>query len=127
MEGVQCQWCWERVEFREFEVDHIIPEKYIDDPVELAKLLAIYKREEGFELNDFENWTCLHSSCNKRKLANIFEGVGLVLQDPSAPVEDRTQVCEAEPEVITHLLMSVHPTYKSSAGDPFLPPGSVSS
>ncbi len=82
--GENCYLCHEPINLKTMEVDHIIPESLLDDPVRLTVILKDLGRPGDFDLNSFANWMPACRSCNGTKRATVFEPspvVQLVLQN----------------------------------------------
>jgi hypothetical protein len=70
--GNRCFWCGEPISYNDTTIDHVLPEKLIDNPDELKRIKTNYKLQDDFEINDFCNWVPSHSNCNARKNKSIF-------------------------------------------------------
>jgi hypothetical protein len=68
-----CIYCRNLVEWRDFEVDHILNESLLKEPDKLAALARDYELESGFDINSFRNWACSHHSCNRTKADTTFD------------------------------------------------------
>lgn len=68
----KCTYCREPVRFAAVAVDHIIPEWLIGEPDRLALVWQELDLPADFDLNDFANWACAHTSCNCLKGGTIF-------------------------------------------------------
>src|SRR5262245_25606081 len=64
-QGTKCWLCDEPVNFRDMEVDHILPESLFDAPAALQTALEAFGLSPKFELNSFENWLPSHPRCNR--------------------------------------------------------------
>ena len=66
-----CYICRKPLDYLQLEIDHVIPETVLDDPVELQKVRDAWKIDEsfpGFQINDFCNWAPAHRTpCNGSK------------------------------------------------------------
>lgn len=71
-EGICC-WCREPIQWRSLTIDHIVPQTLEDDPDSLSKIKQHYGLQEGFLINDFENWVPAHQHCNGSKNDSIFQ------------------------------------------------------
>lgn len=76
--GGRCQWCHEPVDFKTFQVDHVLPEELLGDPGRLKSILKTYDLPEDFNINDYENWIPSHSFCNQSKSAKVYEGAPFI-------------------------------------------------
>lgn len=74
--GPNCIWCREPVEYRDSELDHVLPESL--DSQEVEGLKKHYKLPTAFAINSFFNWAPVHPRCNKSKLASTFEGAPFI-------------------------------------------------
>lgn len=63
----KCFWCGEPMVFREVTVDHIFPERLLNEPQELQRIAAEYGLGTEFAINDFCNWVPAHGRCNQEK------------------------------------------------------------
>ena len=68
-----CFWCAEPFDYKFCTVDHVIPERLLKDPPELARVLAMYGLPPDFNLNDFGNWVPSHHKCNGTKASLVFD------------------------------------------------------
>lgn len=60
------------------EVDHVLPEKLIDQPDELQEVLKSFGLPQNFGLNDFGNWLPACGPCNQKKSSIPFEPTPLI-------------------------------------------------
>lgn len=75
----KCRYCRRPVPWTEFEVDHVIPESLLKDLDTLVSVLAKLGLPADFNLNDYENWVAICHSCNKTKLAEVFDPAPIYL------------------------------------------------
>lgn len=68
-----CIYCQNVVEWRDFEVDHILNESLLKDPMTLSDLIKDYGLKSDFEINSYHNWACSHHSCNRTKSDTTFD------------------------------------------------------
>jgi hypothetical protein len=68
-----CHWCGELVDFLSFEVDHVLPESLENKQAKLNELRDYYDLIPEFNINNYENWAPIHSSCNKLKGYKIYK------------------------------------------------------
>jgi hypothetical protein len=71
----KCFYCGRPLEWTDLTVDHVLPERLLDDPEGLRRIRIEYELElnfPGFSINDYCNWVPAHGSCNSRKGAGIF-------------------------------------------------------
>ena len=61
------------MEWRDFEVDHIINESLLKHPAKLNALIKDYGLGDNFSVNDFRNWACSHHKCNQAKADTTFD------------------------------------------------------
>ncbi len=81
--GQNCYLCKQPVTLTTMHVDHIIPEKLLDDSSELERVLAHLGVGDDFYVNSFENWMPACASCNMKKNDTVFDPspmIQLVLQ-----------------------------------------------
>jgi hypothetical protein len=78
--GPNCKWCKTPVEYADCHIDHIIPEKLLDDEEQRKIVLKQYGLDESFEINSFENWIPVHPSCNLTKQGQVIEGAPIFLE-----------------------------------------------
>jgi len=67
----KCFFCSEPIEFRNLEIDHVIPESIV--PSQLTGLLARLKLAPDFDLNTTNNLVPTHHDCNRRKRDVLLE------------------------------------------------------
>lgn len=67
-----CVYCGNIVEWRDFEVDHIIHESLLKEP-RLHALIKDYGLRDDFSINSFQNWACTHHRCNRAKADTTFD------------------------------------------------------
>ena len=77
-QGTKCWLCGEPLSFIEMEVDHVLPEKLLNDGAELARVLNEFGLPRDFNLNSFENWLPAHAHCNLQKLKHVFRPTPLI-------------------------------------------------
>lgn len=71
----KCAYTREPIEFSNFHIDHVIPEKLIENPVELSKVLARFSLPKEFNVLGYENLLPCKPGVNLQKH-------GTVLDDP---------------------------------------------
>jgi len=69
--GSKCFWCEEPIDFKHITVDHVLPEKLLENSVELDRLIHYYSLPKDFQINNFCNWVPAHNSCNAKKSSKI--------------------------------------------------------
>jgi 5-methylcytosine-specific restriction endonuclease McrA len=69
----RCAYCGEPIQFRELEVDHIIPASFETDPQKLGQLRSELALPLAFALNSLGNFLPSHGGCNSRKSDLIFQ------------------------------------------------------
>lgn len=62
-----CYLCGAPLTFKAMEVDHILPERLLDEPAELAAALQSFGLPSNFSINTFENWMPSCGPCNNAK------------------------------------------------------------
>ncbi len=72
----KCFHCGKKVEFSDFEIDHLLPESLLEKPEELAAALTKYGLQNSFDIKANANLAPSCSFCNSRKGDNLLE-VGL--------------------------------------------------
>jgi 5-methylcytosine-specific restriction endonuclease McrA len=77
--GGACQWCLQPLDWLDCQIDHVIPESLLKDPVELACVLEAYGLPSKYGVNDFENWVPVHPRCNRSKSDAVYRRVPLML------------------------------------------------
>jgi 5-methylcytosine-specific restriction endonuclease McrA len=70
--GNKCFYCTEPLDWEDLEIDHILPERLMQEPEALRKVLTEYGLDAGFEVNGLSNLVPCHSRCNSRKLGKVF-------------------------------------------------------
>lgn len=78
--GPNCRWCKMPVEYPDCQIDHIIPERLLEDEDLRKTVLKQYGLDESFEINSFYNWIPVHPSCNLTKQGLVIEGAPVFLQ-----------------------------------------------
>jgi len=78
--GPNCRWCKTPVPYAECHIDHVIPEKLLDDDKLRQTTLKKYGLAKDFDINSFYNWIPVHPSCNLTKQATIMEGAPIFLE-----------------------------------------------
>jgi hypothetical protein len=76
--GTKCWLCDEPLNFVEMEVDHVLPEKLLDDKGALTEALRQFGLPPDFDLNSLENWLPAHARCNNQKRDHIFRPTPLI-------------------------------------------------
>jgi HNH endonuclease. len=70
--GQVCIYCGNIVEWRDFEVDHIISESLLQEPDKFYTMIKEYGLGHDFSINSFQNWACSHQRCNRAKADTTF-------------------------------------------------------
>ncbi len=65
--GHECYYCHEPIRLKEVNVDHFIPERLIECPAELKRVLEEFNLPQTFEINRYCNWLPIHARCNLDK------------------------------------------------------------
>jgi hypothetical protein len=68
-----CIYCGNIVQWKDFEVDHIINESLLKRPAKLKALVKDYGLGDDFSINNFQNWACSHHRCNRAKADTTFD------------------------------------------------------
>lgn len=68
-----CIYCRNLVDWKDFEVDHIINESLLKTPNDLKSLIEDYGLDSEFSINGFQNWACVHNHCNRTKSDTTFD------------------------------------------------------
>ena len=68
----RCAYCGAPIEFRELEIDHILPDSLQNEPGKLAALREKLQLPSGFQLSFAANLLPAHGLCNLRKTDNVF-------------------------------------------------------
>ncbi|WP_185287927.1 HNH endonuclease [Chryseobacterium lactis] len=66
----KCFYCDKYIEFKDLQIDHIIPESLSE--LELKELILEYGLNGSFSINAYENLVPTHRVCNQRKTNNVF-------------------------------------------------------
>lgn len=66
----KCFYCNADIEFKDLQIDHIIPESLSEH--ELHELILEYGLNESFTVNSFENLVPAHRICNQKKTNDVF-------------------------------------------------------
>jgi len=78
--GPICRWCKTPVGYADCHIDHIIPEKLLEDEEVLKSIVKKYKLNKTFQINSFYNWIPVHPSCNLSKQDQVIEGAPIFLE-----------------------------------------------
>ncbi|ABW25229.1 hypothetical protein AM1_0143 [Acaryochloris marina MBIC11017] len=74
--GKRCYVCTEPLRLVEVTIDHVIPERLLNDDVERDRVFGEYGLDGStFQINGYENWLPAHYRCNQEKSGSIFEFV----------------------------------------------------
>ena len=79
----RCWLCHRPLSLTECTVDHVLPERLIENDEERAAVFRLFGLDSSFELNSFENWLPAHNWCNGKKSDVVLDysgGVQIVLQ-----------------------------------------------
>lgn len=76
--GEKCYLCKKPVDFRSFQVDHIVPEYLLTNPIELNSALTLLRLPTTFDVNSYENWLPSCPTCNQNKSNTIFDATPLI-------------------------------------------------
>jgi 5-methylcytosine-specific restriction endonuclease McrA len=63
----KCHYCKKFIEFKDMQIDHIIPSIYRREPERLTLALRSIGKEEGFEIDSLQNFIPACSTCNGDK------------------------------------------------------------
>lgn len=63
----RCYYCDHPIHFRELDIDHVLPERLLHAPAELARTIADFALSSNFRIDDYCNWLPCHSACNSTK------------------------------------------------------------
>lgn len=66
------------VDLQSMKVDHVLPERLLGVPLELAAVLEIFGLPKDFDLNDFGNWLPACDACNSKKLGRVFDPTPII-------------------------------------------------
>lgn len=69
----KCFYCKEPLVFDDIHIDHILPEKLINNPNELERFKIEYNLHPNFHINSYYNLSPACSRCNLRKKDQIFD------------------------------------------------------
>jgi 5-methylcytosine-specific restriction endonuclease McrA len=121
--GERCYLCREPIDLFTMEVDHIIPETLLDEPVELAKVLAEFGLPGDFDLESYQNWMPSCRPCNNRKKAMVFRPAPIILVELQKAAEKAGKAAErAEQLVSAQVASRAWNTIKRAAADGVLSP-----
>jgi len=76
--GEKCYLCGKPIDLKTFEVDHIIPEKLLDDSSRLKEVCDALGRPADFSVNSYANWMPACRPCNGKKQAAVFEPTPII-------------------------------------------------
>lgn len=68
-----CFWCGEPIRYKDVTIDHVIPEKFVDNQNEFMRIKTMYSLTQDFQINDYCNWVPCHGTCNSSKNDQIFK------------------------------------------------------
>ncbi|MFA5879104.1 MAG: HNH endonuclease signature motif containing protein [Candidatus Margulisiibacteriota bacterium] len=68
----KCFFCDELIIFKDLNIDHIIPEKFLSNKDDLKKYLKKIGLKESFEINSYNNWVPCCRKCNLEKGGNLY-------------------------------------------------------
>jgi hypothetical protein len=71
--GERCYLCSKPIDLVTMEVDHIIPESLLKDPIGLAKVLRDFGLSEDFDVQSPSNWLPACRPCNNKKRSHILK------------------------------------------------------
>lgn len=69
----RCAYCREPLGFGELVVDHVLPQRLVDDIEAYSQVSKDLNLPEGFDLLDYGNWLPSHNMCNLQKGKTVFE------------------------------------------------------
>jgi hypothetical protein len=70
--GKKCFHCEEPLALKEVNIDHLIPERLLDDPEKLQAIKIEYGLSPDFSINDYCNWVPAHPHCNRSKGTTVY-------------------------------------------------------
>lgn len=68
----KCIYCGESIQFRDLEIDHILPASLEDEPQKLISLKETLGLSQEFDINTAYNFVPVHDWCNKKKTNRVF-------------------------------------------------------
>lgn len=71
--GQKCFYCEQPLAFAEITIDHLIPERLLDDTEQLQSIKSQYGLGTNFSINGYCNWVPAHLHCNQDKGTTIFQ------------------------------------------------------
>ncbi|MBY8986790.1 MAG: hypothetical protein KGD65_17085 [Candidatus Lokiarchaeota archaeon] len=71
----KCLYTGELLDLRNFDIDHIIPESYLDNPDEYQRIKLEYDLKDDFKINSYYNWAPCHPYWNKKKHKTPFSKI----------------------------------------------------
>lgn len=74
----RCYLCGKPIDFTSMEVDHIIPERLIEEPEEFADVRRAFALPMDFDINSHENWLPSCRRCNGQKSGAVFAPMPIV-------------------------------------------------
>lgn len=99
--GEKCYMCGNPIDLMSMHVDHIIPEKLLDDLPELNKILKSFGLPKDFELNSPANWLPSCASCNMKKGGRIFSPTPLIQLTLENAIKKSKQVEELQQKTVS--------------------------
>jgi len=67
----RCWICRIPLEYRDIEIDHVVPEKLLGVPQEMERVLNDLGLPPEFDINGPENWLPIHPQCNREKSDSV--------------------------------------------------------
>jgi hypothetical protein len=100
-QGEKCYLCTRPLDLSSMQIDHIIPERILDNPECLAEVIKEFGLPSDFDINSFENWLPSCAPCNNTKRDAVFKPTPIVqvqLDKAKAHAQEAKVLAEEVPQ-----------------------------
>ncbi len=98
----KCLLCDEPLRLGEATGDHVVPERLIDKPDELAGVKKSLGLPRNFDMNNYSNWIPAHIRCNQKKGTAVFRPTPLIQTLLDRLQRDASEVRAIEKRVVSN-------------------------
>jgi 5-methylcytosine-specific restriction endonuclease McrA len=102
----RCYMCGEPLDLLTMEVDHVIPESFLEIPEKLKEVIDGYGLPNTFDLQSFENWLPSCTRCNGRKSDRVFNATTRIQLDLQIASEKATKARELAQQLVSKQVAS---------------------
>lgn len=88
--GEKCYICTRPLDLESMEIDHLVPERLLNQPLEFAKAVTDLGLSKGFDIQSCENWLPACGPCNRRK-SSMPWSASLLVQQSLQRAKDRAE------------------------------------